>query len=346
MTPRERVLTSFDHQQPDRPPCWCGSSIEFWNKAKQALDCDDEPLRVRLGDDFRRVRPVYAGPDNPLPAGVTSRTVFGIERKGLGYGQPTSHPLAEASVEDVRAYAWPAPAWMDVSAMRGDALSHRDQYAILGGSWSPFWHDVIDLMGMETLFIKMYTEPEVVDAVFKQVVDFYVAVNERVFACAADAIDIFFFGNDFGSQTGPLVGPDLFARFVAPHVRRLIDLARSVGLRTQLHCCGGFVPLIPQLIDAGLDAVHAVQPSCCDMDLPTLKRDFGGALVFNGCIDSHHVLIEGTPDSVRRDTCRVIDIMSPGGGFIAGASHDTILEETPVENVLAMFDTIRDYRVG
>jgi uroporphyrinogen-III decarboxylase len=79
------------------------------------------------------------------------------------------------------------------------------------------------------------------------------------------------------------------------------------------------------------------------MDLTNLKRRFGSQILFNGAIDSHHVLIEGTPDLVRRKTREVIDIMKSGGGFIAGASHDWILEETPLENVLAMFDTIHEY---
>jgi len=340
MTPRERVLTAFDHEPPDRVPCWCGASVEFWDKAKRQLDCDDEQLRLRLGDDFRRVLPAYAGPVVPLSPGANSRTVFGIERNGIGYGHPMSHPLADATLNQVHEYPWPDPAWMDVSQIRQNAKKYAGRYAILGGDWSPFWHDAIDLLGMETLFLKMYGEPEVVDAVFGHIVDFYAAVNERVFEAAADAIDIFFFGNDFGSQMGPLLGPDLFARFILPHMKRLIDLARSYGLKTQLHCCGGFAPLIPLMIDAHLDGLHAVQPSCSGMDLPTLKRQFGDRIVFNGCIDSHHVLIEGTPETVRRDTRRVLDIMSPGGGFIAGASHDTILPETPLENVLAMFDTI------
>jgi uroporphyrinogen-III decarboxylase len=79
------------------------------------------------------------------------------------------------------------------------------------------------------------------------------------------------------------------------------------------------------------------------MDLPTLKRQFGSRILFNGAIDSHHVLIKGTPDLVRQKTREVLDIMKPGGGYVAGASHDSILEETPVENVLAMFDAIREY---
>jgi uroporphyrinogen-III decarboxylase len=79
------------------------------------------------------------------------------------------------------------------------------------------------------------------------------------------------------------------------------------------------------------------------MDLVTLKRRFGDKLLFNGGIDSHHVLIQGTPGFVRAETRKVLDIMKPGGGYVAGASHDWILEETPVENLLAMFDAIREF---
>jgi len=110
-----------------------------------------------------------------------------------------------------------------------------------------------------------------------------------------------------------------------------------------MHCCGGVRELIPLFIDAGIDAIHAVQPSCRGMEPAGLKRDFGGRIVFNGAIDSHHVLISGTPESVRQSTREVLDIMKPGGGYICGASHDTILEETPVENVAAMFEAVREF---
>jgi uroporphyrinogen-III decarboxylase len=160
---------------------------------------------------------------------------------------------------------------------------------------------------------------------------------------AADVIDVFFIGNDFGSQTGPLLGPDLFDRFILPHLKRLIDLGHDYGLKVQLHCCGGFRPLIPAMIEAGLDALHAVQPSCTGMDLKTLKAEFGHKIVFNGAIDSHHVLIKATPETVRQRTREVLDIMKPAGGYVAGASHDTILEETPLDNVLAMFDAIKEF---
>jgi len=344
MTSRERVLTAFAHQEPDRVPAWCGSSAEFWAKAKRDLAiADDEALRIRFGDDFRRVFAKYAGPVFPLSPGAKSRTPFGVERHGMGYGQPISHPLAGATLAQVHEHPWPDPKWMDVSAIRAEAAPYQGRYAILGGDWSPFWHDAIDLMGMEGLYLAMYDSPETVDALMRHMADYYAGVSRRIFDAASSVIDIFFIGNDLGSQTGPLLSPALFRRFVLPHLKRLIDLGHACRLKVMMHCCGGFAPLIPDLIAAGLDGLHAVQPSCAGMDLAALKREFGGRILFNGAIDSHHVLIRGTPEVVRQKTCEVLAIMKPGGGYVAGASHDSILEETPVENVVAMFDAIREY---
>jgi uroporphyrinogen decarboxylase len=324
---------------------WCGASVEFWDKCKQHLKLDDEGLRIRFHDDFRRVFAPFKGPSEVLAEGITYRTQFGIDRRGMGYGQPTSHPLADASLKQIHGYPWPDAAWVDVSNVRNDAAKYNGQYAILGGDWSPFWHDIIDLLGMENMYLKMYSEPEVIDAVAGHIVDYYFKSSQRIFDAAADKIDIFFIGNDLGSQTGPLLGEDLFKRFLLPHIKRLIDLGHSYKLKVMMHCCGGFAPLIPSMIEAGLDGLHAVQTSCYGMNLRTLKAEFGRKIVFNGAIDSHHILIDGTTDYVRQKTREVLDIMAPGGGFIAGASHDTILEETPVENVLAMFDTVYEYGV-
>jgi len=174
-------------------------------------------------------------------------------------------------------------------------------------------------------------------------VDFYAEVSRRLFDAAAEAVDIFFIGNDLGGQTGPLLGPALFERFLLPHLRRLIDLSHDYGIKVQLHCCGGVEPLLPLLIDAGLDGFHAVQPCCGGMKLRHLKQAYGDRLLFNGAIDSQRVLIEGSPESVRDAVRRTLAIMAPGGGYVAGASHDYILPETPVANVLAMFDAIHEF---
>ena len=157
MTPRERVLAAFSHVEPDRVPRWCGASPEFLAKARRQMNLpDNESFFVRIGDDFRRVFARYAGPEHLLSPGVVYRTIFGIDRAGHGYGQPLSHPLANATLQQVHDYPWPDPNWQDVSQIHADTLAWNRQYAILGGDWSPFWHDAIDLLGMETFCLKMY----------------------------------------------------------------------------------------------------------------------------------------------------------------------------------------------
>lgn len=343
MNSRERVLAAFAHEEPDRVPAWCGASLEFWEKAKDSLNVDDEGLRSRFGDDFRRVFARYAGSQTHLLPGATCVTPFNVQRSGIGYGQPLSHPLATATLDDVHAYGWPDPTWVDVSHIRIDAEGYNREYAILGGDWSPFWHDLIDLLGMENMYFKMYDDAKLVDAVLQHIVDYYMAVSQRIFDAAGDAIDVFFIGNDFGSQKGPLLSDSMFRRFLLPHLKRLVDLGHAYHLRVMMHCCGGVAELIPTMIEAGLDGLHAVQSCCRGMDLRRLKDRFGNRILLNGAIDSRSLLIEGSPSLVRQKTCEVLGIMKPGGGYVAGASHDMILEETPVENVLAMFDAIREY---
>ncbi len=351
MTSRERVLTVFAHEEPDRVPRWCGASPEFVAKAKARLHLETtEQLLLRFGDDFRRVWARYVGPperspDKCLPSGAVCRTPFGVLHEGYGCGIPINPPLANATLSQVHAYSWPDPGWLDVSSIRGAALAWHGEYAILGGDWSPFWHDANELLGMENLMVKMHEEPEVVDAVMTRAADYYFEVSRRIFDASADATDVFFIGNDFGSQMGPLISEAAFRRFVFPHLRRLCRLGHDYGLKVMLHCCGGFAPLIPAMIEAGVDALQALQPSARGMDPAGLKAAFRRKLVFCGCIDSHHVLIKGTPQTVREVTRRTVEIMKPGGGYIVSASHDFILEETPVENVLAMFDSAQQFGI-
>jgi uroporphyrinogen decarboxylase len=349
MTSKERVMTAFNHEEPDHVPTWLGASPEFRDLMIAQLNLpDDEALSVHLGDDFRRVFTTYAGPDEFSPdinlsPGATYRTPFGVERAGYGYGQPIHHPLATATLKEIHEYPWPDPAWMDVSGIRREIAQWDGQYAILGGDWSPFWHDGIDFLGMERLLLRMYDEPEAIDAVFKYVVDYYFGVSQRIFEAAADGIDIFFIGNDFGGQTGPLMSEAMFRRFFLPHLKRLIDLGHDYNLKVMMHCCGGFAPLIPAMIEVGMDGIQALQPTARDMEPAKLKAEFGDKIVLNGCVDTQQVLIEGTPELAREKTREVMDIMKPGGGYIASPSHDYLLPETPAENVLAMYETVRKY---
>jgi len=351
MTSRDRVLAIFAGEIPDRVPVWLGASPEWKALAKRRAGlAADEDLALFVGDDFRRVFAKYAGPAEFSPdrafrhPEATSRTPFGVERTGYGYGQPIEHPLATArTVADIERYPWPDPAWMDVSRIRDEALAWGRRFAVLGGDWSPFYHDAIDLLGMETFMVAMVEEPAIIDVLLRHLVDYYFQTSLRVFEASADAIDIFFIGNDFGTQNGPVVGQALFRRFFLPHLSRLAALGHDFGLKVQLHCCGGFFPLIPALIEAGIDALQALQPDARDMAPAKLKAAFGGRVVFNGSIDTHHWLIEGTPELVRAKTRETLSVMMPGGGYIASPSHDYLLPETQVDNVFALYEAVREF---
>jgi uroporphyrinogen decarboxylase len=347
---RQRVAAAFEHWQPDHVPCWMGASPEFKALARDYLGLpDDESLAEYIGDDFRRVYASYAGPDDRHPtdnlrhAEATYRTPFGIERYGYGYGMPLHCPLKNATtLAEIHEYLWPDPEWMEVSHIREEALKYERQYAILGGDWSPFWHDAIDLLDFDGLIYRMYDNPELVDAVMTHAADYYLGVSQRIFEASGDAIDVFFIGNDFGAQTGPMISPKLFRRFILPHLKRLADLGHGYGKRVLLHCDGSIRALIPDMIAIGVDGLQSVQPLCYGMELGRLKADFGRQITFMGGIDTQ-LLIEGNAEEARRLTISVLQTMMPGGGFIASPSHDYLLPETPVENVIIMYETIKRY---
>jgi len=231
---------------------------------------------------------------------------------------------------------------MDASRVRDEARAWEGRFAVLGGDWSPFYHDAIDLLGMEGFMVAMVESPSVVDVLLRRLVDYYFQVSLNIFEAAAGVIDVFFIGNDFGTQNGPVVGDALFRRFFQPHLARLADLGHDFGLKVMLHCCGGFFPLIPAMIEAGIDALQALQPDARDMAPAKLKAAFGGRVVFNGCVDTHHWLIQGTPGLVRAKTRETLAVMKPGGGYIASPSHDYLLPETKVENVFALYETVAE----
>ncbi len=335
MTSRERVRATFAREKADRIPMWCGASPEFIEKAKRYLDVDsEEAVLLRFHDDFRRVYSCYNGPELP-----PNTNIFGVERHGYGYGQPVGHPLKDATLEEIEAYPWPDPSWTDVSHIRAEAENWNGEFAIMCGEWSPFFHDAIDLLGMENMMILMYEEPEKVEAVMRHLGEYYYGATKRLLDEAADVIDIFFCGNDLGSMTGPLVGEGLFRTFIAPNLERLCTLAHSYGLYTQMHVCGSFKPLLPAMIECGLDAVQSLQPATRNMAPADLKRDFGDKIILNGCVDSVRVLIESPVETVREITRDTVLTMKPNGGYILSPSHDYLLEMTPVENVIAMYDT-------
>ena len=334
MNAKERVLAAFEHREPDRVPLWYGASPSLTEALLRACRVpDEEALMQRLHIDFRRVHERYIGPD------LGGKTIWGIERGGSYYGQPLTHPLAGiTTVEEVEAYSgWPSPDWFDFSGVRERCERWRD-YAIIGGPWVVVYTDATELVGMSEFFTKVHTHPEVVQAVLQKVSDFYYELATRFFETVADRLDIFFFGDDLGTQEALIISPGHWRVFCLPHVERFAKLGKQAGLKTMVHSCGAVRAIIPALIEAGIDGLNPVQVRAKGMELAALKRDFGDKLTFHGCLDHQHLLPFGTEEDVRTEVRRVIDIMSPGGGFCLAASHDLMLDNFPVANVIAMYD--------
>ena len=320
MTSRERVLAVFAGEVPDRVPVWLGASPEWKALAKRRAGlASDEDLSLYVGDDFRRVYAKYAGPAEFSPdrafihPEATSRTPFGVERTGYGYGQPIGHPLAGArTVAEIERYSWPDPRWMDVSRIRDEALAWGGRYAMLGGDWSPFYHDAIDLMGMESFMVAMVENPALVDILLRRMVDYYFQVSLNIFEAAADALDVFFIGNDFGTQNGPVVGDALFRRFFQPHLARLAALRPRLRPQGPASLLRRVLPRHPGHDRSRDDALQALQPDARDMAPARLKAAFGGRIVFNGSIDTHNWLIEGTPELARARTRETLAVNDAG----------------------------------
>jgi uroporphyrinogen decarboxylase len=151
--------------------------------------------------------------------------------------------------------------------------------------------------------------------------------------------DLILFGDDLGMQTGPRISPAMYRNFFKPRHAAMWGRAKQlVDVKVMLHCCGGVRTLLPDLIDAGVDAINPVQISCRGMEASELKREFGNDLTFwgGGC-DAQHMLPCGTPEQVRAHVREQVRILSPGGGFGFQQVHN-IMANVPPENIEAMFD--------
>ena len=156
-------------------------------------------------------------------------------------------------------------------------------------------------------------------------------------------IDVINFGDDLGAQNCPQISPRMYREFFKPRHAMMWARAKQLApVKVMLHCCGAVRPLLPDLIDAGLDVINPVQISCRGMDAEGLKRDFGKDLAFwgGGC-DTQRILPCGTPDEVRAHVREQVRIMSPGGGFIFQQVHN-ILANVPPENIIAMYGAVRN----
>lgn len=194
----------------------------------------------------------------------------------------------------------------------------------------------------DEFFVLLASQPARAAEFLDKLTEHHLRNLEHFLGLVGPYIDVILFGDDLGMQTGPQISPRMYRQLFKPRHARMWKRAKELAnVKVMLHSCGGLRELLPDLIDAGLDAVNPVQITCSGMDAAGLKADFGRAITFwgGGC-DTRDILPHGTPDEVRAHVREQIRILSPGGGFVFQQVHN-IMADVPPENIVAMFEAAR-----
>jgi uroporphyrinogen decarboxylase len=342
MIPRERVMTAVNRGCPDRTPADYKAEPEVHRYMMEHLkvDCREDLLR-RLEIDVRRLEPRYVGPPPKVFDDGVFEDYWGIRSKHLkadhgSYDMHVHTPIWDAkSVEDLERHAWPWPDIFDYSPMCEQCARYQD-YAVVYEGADLFTRPCI-LRNMENVMLDMIERPEMVHYLIGKFADFYCEDISRALEATGRGFDIYCEWSDFGTQRGLLISIPLFRTFIAPYLKRMIDLCHSAGVKFMLHSCGAIRELIPDLIALGVDILDPIQVAATGMNPAELKRDFGGKIAFHGGVCTQQTLPFGTPEDVRVAVLDRIATLGAGGGYILASSHD-ISADTPPENIVAMYD--------
>ncbi len=379
MTSRERVLKAIRHETPDRVPIDFGGNQTgihknaYRNLARylglpegiEIMDAVQQLARPseRMLEQFHvDTRYIAAGPASSWKGGIVKAKRDGrawhdlTDEFGIRWSMPddqplymdiTLHPLAKATIKDVREYAWPKgddPSRF--AKLREQALEIRRNtpYAVVSGISGVIYETCWYLRGLEQWFSDLLMEPEFCEAMLNQTLKFWMDWFRLFLDEVGDVVDVIMIGDDLAGQAGPLFNPEIYRRLIKPRHKRLVQYIRS---RTQAkiwyHTCGSCASFIPDLIDNGIDILNPVQTSASHMDPVNLKRRFGRDLAFwgGGC-DCQHVLPRATPSEVEENVRRNLEAFMPSGGYVFNSIHN-IQGEVPPENIVAMFDAAYKY---
>ena len=199
---------------------------------------------------------------------------------------------------------------------------------------------------IEEWYVSTVSRPDYIKAVFERQADVAVENLKCLHAAVGDKPAVIQTnGTDFGTQNGPFCSAAKYRELYLPYQKRINGwIHRHTPWKTFMHCCGGIEPLLDCVVEAEFDILNPVQCSARGMVAHTLKQRFGDHLVFwGGGVDTQHTLPFGTVQQVRDEVRERVEIFAPGGGFVFCTIHN-IQANTPLENVLAMFEVIREYR--
>lgn len=318
-----RVISYDQFCRPPQSALLPGATIDWWGALSRST-----PNRM-----WRQV----------LPDG-TSRDIWGhviriVNNPTGAYEEFSVWPLAAAtSIDDLKRHPWPEPEWWDFTPLRAllAAYDAQEEYHLrfrIGSVFEIAWQ----LRGMQEFLMDLVNQPEIPAYIMERLTEVYVENTKRVLDLAGDRLDMVYFYDDVATQQNLMISARMWRKLIKPLHVRIIDVARRRGIPVMYHCDGALYPLIPELIEMGVDVLNPVQADAAGMDPERLKAEFGDRLSFHGGIDIIKTLPKGTPETVQAEVKERLRVLGRNGGYVMASSHH-IQSDTPLANVFAMYD--------
>lgn len=343
MTPKERWQAVLERKTPDRVPMDIWATQEVWDRLHAYFGADQRTIMEKLHIDAPvTVMPEYKG---SLPNGGDDP--WGSIRRRVDYGtgaydEVANAPLAQyTSVDEIEAnYVWPSADDWDFSgiAAQFEGNEHRP---IRGGGSEPFLTYKY-LRGEEQGFMDLLMNPEIAHYCLDKLFDFCYEGTRRIFEAIPGKVMITYVAEDLGGQSSLMFSPEQIREYFLPRMKRMMDLTRENGSHVFTHTDGAVRDIIPDLIATGTQVLNPIQWVCPGMEREALKQDFGDRLIFHGGVDNQRIMPFGTPEEVREEVLTNFATLGKGGGYILCPCHN-LQPVTPVENILALYETGYEY---
>jgi uroporphyrinogen decarboxylase len=353
MNSRDRVRHTLYRENPDRVPVnyFANPSIDSKLKKHFGLKMtDDEGLRQALGVDIRSIYAPYLG--RRLHREVENRNVdpqWGwvtrwVERSdGDGYWDFCDFPLKDADEETVAKWPMPSPDDYDYDILPRVCKRYSQYGMHVGNAGLAYIMNTAGFFrGMGQMFMDLALDDPAGLLLIDRFLKIQLEVTERELEKIGKEIDFFWIGEDLGTQMAPIISMEMFNKQILPRQIPFIKLAKSYNLPVMIHTCGSSSWSYEEYIKEGVTAFDTLQPECKNMNPEYLMKNFGTRASFHGGISTTNQLSFGTVKDVQDHVKQTLEVMKPGRGYFLAPTH-SIQDNTPLENVLAMYETGREF---
>ena len=216
----------------------------------------------------------------------------------------------------------------------------NEDFICLGNNMNNIYMMCSYLRGMDNFLLDLAGNKKMAEAVIREVGEFVLEYNRRYLKGASGRREYFGSWDDVAMQNGMMFSPRDFKKYFLPYWKKLISMVKSEGMIFSWHCCGNVEDVLPMMIDAGIDVFDVVQTSARNMEIERFYKRFGSSICIHGGIDVQRLLSSGTPGEIREEVKKIKHLWGERGGIILGPSHE-IVPESPLENVLALYEELR-----